>query len=377
MHRFVPSSPFAPPPGAEPPGRKSKALRAGAGLIQPRAGGTKSERTCGRLYLEHAWACFGSQQAAQFRESLSVEEGIVTVRISRRGFLKGLLGGCLALAAGPAYATQVEPRWIELVRVSVRLPHLPELLHGFTIAHLSDFHLGPYVGIDDVRRSVAMANALGADLVALTGDFVHRSARYAEACARELAALKAGYGVYAVLGNHDVWTDADAVAESLRRAGIHVLRNERQALTVGTARLWLIGIEDVGITGFTAFGLVSGLGWGDFKALWKGAHEAFLRALEGLPSDETRLLLVHNPDFAEMIKGKVDLVLAGHTHGGQVRLPLVGAPIVPSCHGRKYVAGLVRASGTQVYVNRGIGAIGLPVRFLCRPEVTLIVLEGA
>ena len=301
----------------------------------------------------------------------------MTVRISRRGFLKALLGGCLALAAGPAYATQVEPRWIELVRVKVRLPRLPKALHGFTVVHLSDLHLGPCVGAEDVRRSVAIANALGADLIALTGDFVYRSARYAEACARELAALRARYGIYAVLGNHDVWTDPDAVAESLRRAGVRVLRNERQALRVGSTRLWLIGVEDVGVTGFTAFGLISSISRSDFKALWKGAHDAFLRALEGLPLGETRLLLVHNPDFAEMVEGRVDLVLAGHTHGGQVRLPLVGAPIVPSCYGQKYAAGLVRAGGTQVYVNRGIGAIGLPMRFLCRPEVTLIVLEGA
>lgn len=299
----------------------------------------------------------------------------MTVRMSRRGFLKGLLGGCLALAAGPAYTTQIEPRWIELVRVNLKLPNLPRALRGFSIAHLSDFHLGPYVGTHDVRRGVAMANALGADLIALTGDFVYRSARYAEACTKELAALRARRGVYAVLGNHDVWTDPDAVAESLRQAGIRVLRNERQAIEVGSARLSLIGIEDVGVTGLTVPGLISSMSRSDFRALWKGGRDAFLRVLEGVPPGETRLLLVHNPDFVEMIDGKVNLVLAGHTHGGQVRLPLVGAPIVPSCYGRKYVAGLVRASRIPVYVNRGIGVIGLPVRFLCRPEITLISLE--
>jgi len=299
----------------------------------------------------------------------------MTVRISRRGFLKGLLGGCLALAAGPAYATQIEPRWIETVRMNVKLPNLSKALHGFTIVHLSDFHLGPYTGVKDVRRSVGMANALGADLIALSGDFVYRSARYAEACARELAALRARYGVYAVLGNHDVWTDPEMVAESLRRAGIRVLRNERQAIEVRSARLWLIGIEDVGVTGFTAPGLISSISRSDFRALWKGAHDALLRALEDIPPAETRLLLVHNPDFVEMIEEGVGLVLAGHTHGGQVRLPLVGAPVVPSCYGQKYAAGLVQTGGIPVYVNRGIGVIGLPVRFLCRPEITLISLE--
>lgn len=299
----------------------------------------------------------------------------MTVRISRRGFLKGLLGGCLALAAGPAYATQIEPRWIKLVRMKVKLPNLSRALHSFTIVHLSDFHLGPYTGVEEVRHSVSLANALGGDLIALSGDFIYRSARYAEACAKELAALRARHGVYAVLGNHDVWIDPGAVAESLRRAGIHILRNERQAIEVGSARLWLIGIEDVGVTGFTAPGLISSVSHSDFRAIWKGTHDALLRALEDIPPAETRLLLVHNPDFVEMIEEGIDLVLAGHTHGGQVRLPLVGAPVVPSCYGQKYATGLVRAGGTPVYINRGIGVIGPPVRFLCRPEITLISLE--
>lgn len=292
-------------------------------------------------------------------------------KVSRRTFLKlgcgGLLGGAMLCALGMAYATQVEPRWIEVTRLEVPLPGLPEELDGFTIVQLSDLHLGPHVTADHVRRGVVLTNALEADLVILTGDFVYRSAHYSDACARELASLRASYGVYAVLGNHDIWTDADEVADNLMRAGLVVLRNERQPLTVNGARLWLLGIEDTGYTG----GFFS-----DFKAMWQEARDVLAILLQGIPAAEPRLLLVHNPDFTEMLpQGPIDLILCGHTHGGQVRLPFVGAPVVPSCFGQKYASGLVHGPGGLVYVNRGLGFIAPPVRFLCRPEITLLRLR--
>ena len=291
--------------------------------------------------------------------------------LSRRRFLKlgcgTLLGGAAACALGPVYVTQVEPRWIEVTQVHVLLPGLPDPLDDFTIAQLSDLHLGPYVSAEDVRRSVEMANALGADLIVLTGDFVYRSAGYSVACAQELASLRARYGVYAVLGNHDIWTDAEQVAGHLAGAGIVVLRNERQTLEVENACLWLLGIEDTGHTG--GF-------FGDFRAIWQEAADALAALLEGIPAEDPRLLLVHNPDFTEMLpEGRIDLALCGHTHGGQVRLPFVGAPMVPSCFGQKYAGGLVPGPSTRVYVNRGIGLIAPPVRFNCRPEVTLLRLR--
>lgn len=292
-------------------------------------------------------------------------------KVSRRTVLKlgcgGLLGGTILCTLGPAYATQVEPHWIEVTRLEVPLPGLPEELDGFTIVQLSDLHVGPHVTPDHVRRGVVLANALEADLVILTGDFVYRSAEYSEACARELASLRAGYGVYAVLGNHDIWTDADKVAGSLERMGLFVLRNERQALTVDGAGLWLVGIEDTGYTG----GFFS-----DFKAMWQKARDALVTLLQGIPAAEPRLLLVHNPDFTEMLpQGRIDLILCGHTHGGQVRLPFIGAPVVPSCFGQKYASGLVHRPDALIYVNRGLGLIAPPVRFLCRPEVALLRLR--
>ncbi len=219
-----------------------------------------------------------------------------------------------------------------------------------------------------VGRAVALANALQPDLIVLTGDFVWKSAGYAGLCAGELAALSAPHGVYAVLGNHDVWTDADRVAASLSAAGIAVLRDERRALPVGDASLWLLGLED---TGYLVRPFAT------FRRYWQSAVEALATLLADLPPAEPRLLLVHNPDFCEMLPpGRIDLALSGHTHGGQIRLPFVGSPILPSCLGQKYACGLVRAPTTWVYVNRGIGLIAPPVRLNCRPEVTLIRLRS-
>jgi predicted MPP superfamily phosphohydrolase len=172
-----------------------------------------------------------------------------------------------------------------------------------------------------------------------------------------------------VLGNHDIWTDPDTVATSLTEAGIVVLRNERRALEVGGTRLWLLGIEDTGYTGFLGSPL------GDFRAMWQKATAALTSLLKGVPDAEPRLLLVHNPDFTEMLpEGRIDLGLCGHTHGGQVCLPFIGAPVLPSCFGQKYTSGLVRGPGTLVYVNRGIGLISPPVRLNCRPEITILRL---
>jgi predicted MPP superfamily phosphohydrolase len=298
--------------------------------------------------------------------------------VSRRKFLRvgcgALLVGAATCLLGPIYITQVEPDWIEVTRVDIPLPGLRRPQEGFTIAQLGDFHLGQHVTVDDVRRSVEIANSLGPDLILLTGDFVTSLASYSAACAQELASLEAEYGVYAVLGNHDIWTNADEVAANVAGVGITLLRNERQALEVGGTRLWLLGIEDTGYTGDFFAGEATS--FDHFRAMWQETAGVLARLLEGIPDDQPRLLLVHNPDFTEMLpEGRIDLALCGHTHGGQVRLPFVGELVTPSCFGQKYARGLVHGPSTQVYVNRGIGLISPAVRFNCRPEVTLLRLS--
>ncbi len=299
------------------------------------------------------------------------------VRISRRGFLSlgcgAVAGSVTTCLLGSLYATQVEPLWIEVTWVDIHLAGLPPAPEGLAIALLGDFHLGRNVSRQQVRKAVEMANGLKPDLILLTGDFVTGSARYSVACGEELAALEAPHGVYAVLGNHDNWTDPDQVADNVGAGGVTVARDEAFAVEVGDGRIWLVGIED---TGYTA-GFVGG-SFRDFEAAWKAKRLRLEEILEALPEDEPRLLLVHNPDFAEMLPhGCIDLALCGHMHGGQVRVPFLGAPVMPSFFGDKYAGGLVQGPSSLVYVNRGIGLISPPIRFNCRPEITLLRLRQA
>jgi predicted MPP superfamily phosphohydrolase len=281
------------------------------------------------------------------------------VRHSRRRFLRWLLGGGLGVAAtgagGLAYATAVEPGWLDVERVTVRVAELPPALDGMRIAQLSDLHWGPYTGQREVRTAVEMANAFAPDLVVLTGDYVLYSAEYAAPCARELAALEAPLGVIAIPGNHDYWTDINEVMAQLRAVGLHLLRNTALRLDVGGSPLWLAGLDDV----------------------WEKQHD-LEAALAQVPRSEPVVLLAHEPDFADQAarsSHRILLQLSGHSHGGQVNLPLLGRPILPWL-GRVYPAGLQRVSETslQVYTNRGVGLIAPPVRFGCRPEVTHLTL---
>jgi predicted MPP superfamily phosphohydrolase len=282
--------------------------------------------------------------------------------ITRRTFLRWTLGtGLTAAAAGAGtvgYAFALEPGWLAVERVTVSVPDLPAALDGLVVAHLSDLHWGPYTGQRQVRAAVEAANALSADLVVLTGDYVLSSAGYAAPCARELAALRAPLGVFAIPGNHDYWTDIGEVTARLRAAGLTLLRNAAQRLEVGGSPLWLAGVDDV----------------------WEQHHDLGA-ALAAVPRGEPVLLLVHEPDFADQAARsahRIFLQLSGHSHGGQVNLPFYG-PLVLPWLGRKYPAGLrtVAGSALQVYTSRGIGVIAPPLRFNCRPEVARLTLARA
>jgi predicted MPP superfamily phosphohydrolase len=279
--------------------------------------------------------------------------------LSRRRFLRWALGvplGATAAAAAAAgYAYGLEPGWLALERVAVCVPDLRPALDGLTVAHLSDLHWGPYTGQQEIHAAVEMVNAVAPDLIVLTGDYVLHSATYAAPCARELAVLRAPLGVYAVTGNHDYWTDIDVVAAELSAAGLVLLRNESQRLEVGGASLWLAGVDDV----------------------YEG-HDDLGAALASIPRDEPLLLLAHEPDFADVAAcdpHRIVLQFSGHSHGGQINLPLLGRPVLPPL-GKRYPAGLqtVPGSALQVYTSRGVGVIDPPVRFNCRPEVALLTL---
>ena len=260
---------------------------------------------------------------------------------TRRRFVAALLGfGALGGAAlGGLYALRIEPHWIEVTRPTLHVAHLPAALDGLTIAQISDLHAG-LAERASIRLLVERVNTLQPDLIVLTGDYLKDARRDAALLTEDLAALRAPHGVYAVLGNHDVWKGADRTADDLRRGGITVLRDE--AVRVDVARidaagacLWLVGIEDGAFSGWTS----RSLHIDDLCPLW-AAKVARLEALLGdLPPGDPRILLVHNPDFAECLgpeRARLDLALSGHTHGGSV------CPSSGACgalgDGAKYVA---------------------------------------
>lgn len=279
--------------------------------------------------------------------------GGVVHRVTRRRFLKWMLGSTatagFSVLGGVGYAALIEPRWPVVERVDVPLPGLPTDLDGFTIVQLSDLHRGPVMTQENITQAVELALRQEADLIVLTGDYVSSSADYAPSCAEALSLLVASGDVLACLGNHDHWTDADTVAGALAGAGLTVLRNTAREVADG---LWVAAVDDV---------------WERYADLEK--------ALEEVPAGAAVVLLAHEPDYADEVAadGRVSLQLSGHSHGGQVRLPFIGPPLLPYL-GRKYPAGLYRVGGMWLYVNRGVGLISPPVRFNCRPEVTQLTL---
>ncbi len=281
------------------------------------------------------------------------------MKTSRRGFLKAfgqmVLGGSMALAGGYGYSTQIEPGWLTVERVEVPLKNLKSGLEGFKIVQLSDIHLHPYTQLEFVQQAVARVNTLQPDLVVLTGDYVLESADSIFELAPTLAGLNAKYGIFTIFGNHDLWTNETVVRRGLQQAGLPLLVNEGLALGVGKEILYLAGLDD---------------GWSGQLDL-----EA---ALAQWPSAAPTILLAHEPDLADIfaLDGRISLQLSGHSHGGQVRLPGIGAPILPHL-GRKYDQGLYRVGDMWVYTNRGLGLGPIPTRFNCPPEITEITLRGA
>jgi uncharacterized protein len=272
-------------------------------------------------------------------------------------------------ALGLAYATRIEATWLEVTRQDLALPRLPLALDGLRVAHLTDFHLSQIVSLDYLTACVAAAMDERPDLVLLTGDFLTRCARYVADLPGLLRPLSAPVGVYAVLGNHDARVGAAAISSALEAAGIGVLRNRHECVRAGGVELWLAGIDCPDTKQYSVTD--------PSRAGWARVYRRMLNsALDGIPADVFRILLAHTPDvIRDAARRGVDLMLSGHTHGGQVRFPLLGATVVPSRYGHRYAAGQFQVEGTTLYVNRGLGTVRLPLRFLCRPELAIHTLR--
>ena len=284
------------------------------------------------------------------------DTGTETPRLSRRTLLRTAAAAVIGCGAGAGcYAAWLEPKWVELNNVNVRIEGLPAPFEGFTIAHLTDIHRHEPIGLPYIRRCLDLAAGANPDLVAITGDFISRTADYMPGLAAEIRTLADRFATYAVLGNHDYWAGADRIRNPLEAVGVKVLVNEAIAIERGPASLSLVGLDD----------------------LWEGKPDLD-HALARVPSGSIKVVLEHNPDLIVDLAGPdIDLALCGHTHGGQVALPFVGPLIVPSKFDAKYAKGLFRVGKTQMYVNKGIGAIRPAVRFLTRPEVAVVRLMAS
>lgn len=287
----------------------------------------------------------------------------LTPEITRRGLIKTLLYGGAGLAF---YSGEIERHWIDVVHRRIRIAGLPEAFDGWRIAQLSDIHLDEFTEPYLLREAIHHINYLQPDMVLLTGDFVSAevlSKKMTIGAAWECASILTEITCprrYAILGNHDVMAGADEVADALNTHDLPVLRNAFVPIEAGNGRMWLAGVED--------------------PLLGRPNPDRAIPAAIRNQAHEPVVLMCHAPDFADAlvmdpVGRSIDLMLSGHTHGGQVRLPFVGALHLPPM-GRKYVEGWFPLGSMQLYVNRGIGSVGVPFRFDCRPEITCFTLRA-
>ncbi len=279
-------------------------------------------------------------------------------RITRRNFLVG----AGAAAAGLAfYSGEIGRHEIDIVNRTFYLANLPSAFHGYRIAQLSDIHLDEFTEPFFLERIVKKVNDLTPDLVLLTGDFITHGAftfiagsHAINRCAEILTALTAPHR-YAILGNHDVAFNAPLVTDALSSKGTPVLINQYVPIERNGGRLWLSGVDD------------------------PGTSRPDLDLAVPAKPDGPVLLMAHEPDYADEVtvhpRGHlIDLMLSGHSHGGQIRLPFLGPLILPPM-GKIYPEGFYQLNRMQLYVNRGIGTVGMPFRLNCPPEITLLTLQ--
>ena len=262
-----------------------------------------------------------------------------------------------AVTLAATWGFWLEPGSLHNATHRLALPRWPATCTGLRIAVLADLHTGsPFNGLDKLDEIIALTQRASPDLVLVAGDLViddmiggHFVAP--REIARRLARLRAPLGIYAVLGNHDWWHGAAKVRRALEEAGIPVLDDRATRLANGECRFWLAGIGD----------------------LWEGRPNV-RQALNPVPTGEPVVVLTHNPDLFPAIPAWVNLTIAGHTHGGQVYLPLIGRPIAPSRYGDRYAIGHIVERGKHLFVSPGLGTSIVPVRFMVPPEVSVLYL---
>jgi len=262
--------------------------------------------------------------------------------------------GIALLGVSKFFYPRKDGDWVEVVRFELPLARLAPQFAGLRLVQISDIHIGTWMTRSLLAEAVERVNAENPDIVAITGDFVTYDApRFARDLAEELACLAPRYATLAVLGNHDHWSGAETLRRIFADSNIIDLSNRVYTLHHNGTCLHFAGVDD-----------------------FMNDQDRLHTVLEAIPADGAAILLVHEPDFADISAAsrRFDLQISGHTHGGQVLLPLLGAPFLPS-YGRKYYSGLYHVDGMLQYTNRGLGTAELQVRLNCRPEITVITLQ--
>jgi predicted MPP superfamily phosphohydrolase len=265
----------------------------------------------------------------------------------------------LVVVSLAVWSVLIEPNRLVLHAETITLPHWPTAMNGFKIAAIGDIHTGsPFIDTAKLRQIVALTNSQQPDLIVLLGDYMVRDRAFQteidpEVTAGALQGLHAPLGVYAVLGNHDWWFDGERVRRAFENAGIKVLDNQVAEVHKGNQSVWLVGIADA----------------------WTRPQD-IVGTFNQVPPGAVSIALTHNPDTFTRLPSSAHLVLAAHTHGGQVNLPLLGRLVVPSDYGQRYAAGHVEEDGKNLFVTTGIGTSVFPVRFRVPPEVAVLTLRA-
>lgn len=273
--------------------------------------------------------------------------------MNRRKFIKisSLLG--IAGLAG-SYPIFIERYIVGVNKYKIVLENLPQEFNGFTIVHLTDLHYGFLVPLSFAKKIINKIIGIPRDLIVCTGDYIHErdNTVQIDTVLPEFGRLNAPCGVLSVLGNHDHWAGAERTIHWLDKFNQNI-RHKVKCLSRGESRLWVVGAGD----------------------LWED-HLELDHIMDQIPENDCKIVLAHNPDTADTYyEQKIDLFISGHTHGGQVNIPLLGTPVLP-VKNKNYSFGLKQAkNGTPVFISRGIGWAIYPVRFNCFPEIAVLTLR--
>ncbi len=278
---------------------------------------------------------------------------------SRRIFLRRSMYGLSAISfAGSSYGVLLGKTSHELTTAEFAIPNLHPDLDGFTIGLISDVHSSAFMTKREMDEYVVLVNSMQTDLIVVPGDFVNSFVEEVYPFAESFSALKAPCGVYGVMGNHDFYTnDPEQVAKEVNDCGVNLLRNDKVTIEKNSGRFYLVGVDDVGRSTQAEAKIDIALG----------------SALPAIP----RILLCHRPYFLpQAAERNIDLMLSGHTHGGQIVLGRFGDTVIaPASIASRYIWGKYKIADTHMYVSRGIGTVGLPIRINCPPEITKITLK--